>query len=134
MGEEPITHLLDTFKKYYTVEIDQSGGKYCDISLDYYYRHIWLDINMPNYVKYQLHKYQHKYPKLPVHFPYKAVPKQYGKDVQKPLHEYYSPNILEKQQLRIANIVGSMLYYGMSIDNALLKALNSISQQQNDAT
>ena len=58
-GEEHFDHLLDVIREEYQVEIDETGGLYCGIKLEWNYKKGHVDISMPGYVHKQLTKYGH---------------------------------------------------------------------------
>eukprot|EP00957_Ditylum_brightwellii_P000364 27847-Ditylum_brightwellii.AAC.2 len=89
---------------------------------------------MHKYIAEQIIKYAHPKPKIPQHYPFKALPSTFGKDSQKPTDHHIAPAVSKDDKLHILQIVGSLLYYGHAIDNTILKALNTIASQQNNAT
>eukprot|EP00957_Ditylum_brightwellii_P172498 13132867-Ditylum_brightwellii.AAC.1 len=68
------------------------------------------------------------------HSPFKALPPTFDKDSQKPTDHHMVLAVSKEAKLCILQIVGSLLYYWRAIDNTILKALNTISSQQNNAT
>ena len=80
VGTDHAQHLIDTLRKYYTVETDWTGSLYCGIQLKWNYdpptRH--LDISMPKYVVAKLHEFKHPNPAQPQHAPHPAPPVRYG--------------------------------------------------------
>jgi hypothetical protein len=56
---------IDALETEYTVSKDWTGGLYCGdtLKLDYANKHV--DLSMPGYIKYALHKYQHPMSKRP---------------------------------------------------------------------
>ena len=59
VGEQHFDHLIAAIKRDYTVEVDETGGLYCGISLDWNYAEGYVDISMPGYVLKQLTRYDH---------------------------------------------------------------------------
>ena len=89
---------------------------------------------MPGYVKQALLKFKHILPTTPEHSPYTHIRPSYGAKVQ-----YEEPcdssDLLPPREITlIQQIVGTILYYGIALDNTLLVELNDISQEQPNAT
>lgn len=130
VGREHLDHLLNAIKKDYKVEVDETGGLYCGITLEWNYKEKYVDISMPGYVQKQLTRYGHKPPSRKIFTPYDPGPIRYGKDSQKLPDPDDSPALDAAGKLRIQQIVGSFLYYGRATDTTILMALNELSGQQ----
>eukprot|EP00957_Ditylum_brightwellii_P148741 11324479-Ditylum_brightwellii.AAC.1 len=111
IGPPHLHHLINISKKYYAVEIDYQGSKYCGIDLEWGYNNRTLDASMSKYVPQTLHKYQHPQPKRPKHSPFPAPPKYYGKAAQIEDPDPISPLLPIAKQKNIQQIVGSFLFY-----------------------
>ena len=89
---------------------------------------------MPGYIKKALAKYLHEAPKKPQHSPYPVQPKKYGAAAQDPLPVNELQELEEKENRRIQQVVGTILYYARAVDMTVLAALSSITSQQAKAT
>jgi hypothetical protein len=78
IGEEHFHHLVDAIKEEYKVEIDETGGHYCGIKLDWDYDKGYVNISMPGYVHKQLTICSHVL-KRKTFSPYDPCPIHYGK-------------------------------------------------------
>ena len=65
------THLLDTLQGNYSITVDPSGSKYCDLTIKWNYPGDYIDISMPNSVRKALERFQHPMPPCPKHSPHK---------------------------------------------------------------
>ena len=133
VGEEHARHSESALKEHYEVSTDWTGSLYCGINLDWNYHKRYVELHMSRYIPEVLHKYQHHVPKRAQHSPYPAPLKQYGAKIQM-THIDDTPPITKEDRTRIQQIVGSLLYYGRSVDNTLLTALSSISSAQSKGT
>ena len=73
-------------------------------------------------------------PAKPVHSPYKAPRRVYGKAAKDTIKEDGSPKLDEKKVNLIQQVVGVCLYYGRAVDNTILVALSAIARKQAQAT
>ena len=67
-----------------------------------------------------LQKYLHESPTKPQHSPYIIAPKKYGKEAHNPLPPDESAPVSKEKIKRIQGIVGSLLFYAISIDSTFL--------------
>jgi hypothetical protein len=88
---------------------------------------------MPSYIETALTKYQHPKPAVPQHIPYKATTIHYGAKVQR-VDEDKSPPLTPDQIKCVHKIVGTLLYYGSTVDSTLLTALSAIAARQSNGT
>jgi hypothetical protein len=63
--EEHAQHFIDALETDYTVSKYWTDGLYCGITLKWDYKNKHVDLSMPGYIKYALHKYQHIMTKSP---------------------------------------------------------------------
>ena len=132
VGEEHLQHLITSLKKYYEIDIDYTGKKYCDITLDWDYQNRTVDASMPTFVPTKLKEFNHPHPLKPQHAPYPAAPR--FSNSQAPVAEDLFPSLNKEQTTRIQKIIGSFLYYGRAIDLTIIKALNTLATQQSAPT
>ena len=73
-------------------------------------------------------------PKLPQHAPHSWGKPTYGAHVQYAQDYDSSPLLLAKTINIVQQIVGTLLYYSISVDPTMLTALGSIAEQQSKGT
>jgi hypothetical protein len=88
---------------------------------------------MPGYIANALHNFQHKQPDRPQHAPYPARTPQYGATVQLTPVALDSPTLAPWGRKRIQQVVGTLLYYGRTIDGTIITAISSLASQQTTA-
>jgi hypothetical protein len=128
VGIEQLKHLIASLKKFYEIELDVTGAKYCGITLEWAYNNRTVDLSMPKYVPTKLKEFKHPHPGKPQHAPYPALPR--FTNSQKPVSEDDTELLPQEKITRIQQIVGSFLHYGRAIDITILKALNTLATQQ----
>ena len=76
-------------------------------------------------------KYKHEISKRPQHASYPSAPNKYGTVKQKPIKiddsKPSDPEVINCVQ----KIVGSILYYSISVDTTILMALSSLASKKN---
>jgi hypothetical protein len=130
---EHITHLMNSLKEHYTVAMDWDGLLFCDVNIDWNYPKRTITLNMPKYIPKALLKFQHPTPVSPQHQPYKHVPIKYRARIQKvdiDTSDPLSPDMIKC----IQDIIGTLLYYGCTVNPTLLTALSSIAERQANGT
>ena len=132
VGKEHFQHLTNALSGLYEITVDETGSKYLGMTLEWDYENRFVDISMPGYVKKALHRFQHAPTKVR-NSPYPAPIPQYGKKQQFTVEDDSSP-VSTVVQKKIQQIVGTFLYYALTIDLTMLVALGSIASQQNAPT
>ena len=89
---------------------------------------------MPEYMKHDLQKFQQLLPSRPEHSPYAHNSPIYGRSIQYSDPEDSSYLLPPSDCNLIQQILGTFLYYGITLDNNLLVDLNDISLEQSKAT
>ena len=128
-----LQHFITAISNHYKYHIDIQGKNYLGLTLDWHYSQGYVDISMPTYIYSLLKRLKHPPPKKPQYSPHDCAPITYLKKGQTHLATTpdTSPIITDKKIIkRIQSIIGSLLYYGRSIDNTILPALNSIAIHQ----
>eukprot|EP00957_Ditylum_brightwellii_P086796 6604971-Ditylum_brightwellii.AAC.1 len=113
----------------FTLVVDKFGMKYVGPP----HLHHLISI-LKNITPLKLTIKAHPQPKRSQHSPFLAPPKCYGKAAQIEEPSPISPLLPIAKQKCIQQIVGSLLFYCRGADSTITKALNSIGQQQNEAT
>ena len=88
---------------------------------------------MPNYVRKQLLKFNHKSPKQPQYAPHRWSLLSYGQKIQEVMEDQSTP--LDKPNIKkVQSIAGTFLYYGRAVDPTILPALTDIAAAQSAPT
>jgi hypothetical protein len=134
VGRENAQHLVDALASLYQVSTDWAGELYCGLTIDWNYSQDHVDISMPGYVENALHKFRHPQPEQPEDAPHIWNKPTYGASVQ------YAPQTDQQAQLPapeitiLQQIVGTLLYYSITVDPTMLVALGTIAANQSKAT
>ena len=132
IGNEHFNHLRDALRDLYEITIDMTGSKYLGMTIEWNYVDRYVDISMPGYVEKALHRFQHTHSKIQ-HAPHPAPTPQYGNPCQYVIDDTSKP-AKDGTKKEIQQIVGTFLYYALTIDLTMLVALGSIASQQNAPT
>jgi hypothetical protein len=133
-GREHADHLLQALQDLYTVTEDATGSLFSGLTIEWHYDKRYVDISMPMYIPALLHKFQHPMPRRRQDAPHAWVTPTYGAKIQYAANDDTSPRLSPKDITRIQQIVGTLLYYAVSVDPTLLVALGAISSTQAQAT
>ena len=82
---------------------------------------------MPKYLQTALHKFQYPAPKCPQYAPHSWAKPTYGVHVQYAPDDDSSPLLPSKTINLVQQIVGTLLYYSITVDTTMLTALRSIA-------
>jgi hypothetical protein len=133
-GKEHADHLIAALQSTYKITQDWTGGLYIGITLKWDYNNRTVKLSMPGYVKAALHKFQHPEPSRPQDSPYPWNAPRYGENSQDVFIPEFSPLLVQTDQTRLQQLVGTFLYYARALDNTMLMSLNALASQQNKAT
>ena len=127
-------HLINALRKLYEITIDWTGNLYCGLTLgwDYYNRRCTL--SMTGYIAKALHKLQHPLPTKPQHAPHAWNCPVYGATRQYAPDEDETSKLTPVTVTRVQEIVGTLLYYALAIDNTILGALGNLQVAQSQPT
>ena len=90
-----------------------------------------MDISIPVYVKYTLHKFQHPTPTMPQHSPHQWTEPKYGSTATQLTHSIYNSPALNKDEAsNVEEVVGTFFYYACAVDPEILVTLNTIAAEQ----
>ena len=89
---------------------------------------------MPGYIKSALHKFQHPLPDKPQHAPHTYNQPIYGATRQYAEDDADSPKLSPSSTKKVQEIVGTLLYYALAIDNTMLVALGDLASAQAQPT
>jgi hypothetical protein len=118
----------------YTVTEDPTGSLFLGLSIKWNYDDRFVDISMPKYIPDMLHKFQYRPSRRRQDAPHSWVTPTYGANIQYAANDDGSPILSPDKITKIQKIVGTLLYYAVSVDPMLLVALGSISSTQAKAT
>jgi hypothetical protein len=93
-----------------------------------------VDVYMPGYIKAALHKYQHDAPVLPEHAPHTWNPTIYGAKTQFMTGETSNPVLSDKDENKLEQLTGTLLYYDRAVDPTLIMPINVLTSEQSKAT
>ena len=134
VGQEHPDHLLAALREFYVVEKNDSGDKYCGITLDWDYRKRKVHLSMPGYSSEALQRFRHGATFNKQDQPHDHSIPMYGATIQyaKKLDE--SPKLNKQDKQFIQQVTGTFLYYARAVDSTMLVALSAIASQQSDPT
>ena len=89
---------------------------------------------MYGYIKAALHKFQHPLPDKAQHAPHSWNPPSYGATRQYANDENDSPKLTPSSVKEVQMIVGTLLYYALTLDNTMLVALGDLASAQSQPT
>jgi hypothetical protein len=127
-------HLMACIKKKYNISSDWNGTAYCGLTLEWDYKKRTVDLSMPGYIKYTLHKYQHPSPARPEHTPHTWNPPIYGAKTQFVSEITTSPALSDKDVNKLQQLTGTLLYYARAVDPTLIMPINVLASEQSNAT
>ena len=114
--------------------MDWNGSLLCRLHIQWDYTARTCDISMPDYLKEALHKFQHPKPPRPQNAPHVCKFPTYGAKIQYAEDNVHSPLLPPKSIHLVQQIVGTLLYYAISVDPNITVALVTLSSQQYKAT
>jgi hypothetical protein len=134
VGAEHAQHTISALETEYTFSKDWIGGLYCGITLNWDYANKNVDLSMPGYIKYALHKFQHPLPKRPQYAPHNWTVPAYGQRIQyAPLPDAAPPATAVEITRSQAN-VGTLLYNARVVDPTILVPFSALASQLFTAT
>ena len=134
--KEDSLHLLDALRSHYRITIDWSGTNYCGLTLDWSYNGGFVDISMSGYITKALERLNHKPKVYPQTSPHEHTPIKYMRKGEQQFAKPPDPTayLPPPERRHLQSIVGTLLYYGRSLDYSILPALNDISRDQSKPT
>jgi hypothetical protein len=130
VGEEHCDHLLAVLKEHYDVKVDETGGRYLGLTIDWDYAKRCVHLSMPDYVPDALHRFKRTRPTKLQHQPHPHVPPNYGAKTQYATNEVDAPEVSAEEKTYIQQVLGTFLYYARAVDCTMLVALGSIATEQ----
>ena len=123
-------HLIKCIQNVYPVPLESTGELYCEVSLDWDYKHKHVTLSMLGYVEGAMHEYQHKNPTKPLHEPHKWERPDYGAKKKWASNESNKPIITTEKRKYIQKLVGKFLYYEIAVELTMLMALGTLAPAQ----
>jgi hypothetical protein len=133
-GQEHADHLHSCIKDKYKCTYDKKGDLFCGITLNWNYRHRWVDLSMPGYVKKNLQRFQHIAPSTPQNSPHPYTTPVYSSKAPQMAETDDSPKLDKDQITHLQQIIGVFLYYARAIDSTILVTLSNLAAQQTQAS
>jgi Reverse transcriptase (RNA-dependent DNA polymerase) len=127
-------HLVASLRKHYTISVDETGSKYCGLTIDWDYENRVCEISMPGYIERALLRFQHPTPAEPEQSPHECPVPEYGKKTQYAPDPDLSPALDLSETKRVQEVLGMLLYYARAVDPMLLTAIGTLSSQQAKGT
>ena len=93
VSKKDADYLLTALRSVYDITVDLKGDLFCGLTLEWNYKHGYVDISMPFYVQKTLTKLNHIPSSTPQHAPHRWVPITYGKKIQNTQVEDISPSL-----------------------------------------
>jgi hypothetical protein len=128
------THLINALRDMYTISIDHTGSLYCGLTLDWDYAARHVDISMPDYIQQALHRFKHPLTAKPEDAPHHWTQPTYGAKTQFAAAEDASPTLPPSDIKHMQQVIGTLLYYALAIDNTMLVALGDLASAQTKGT
>ena len=129
-----VNYLINAVQYLYEIPIDWTGKLYCGLMLDWDYYKRRCTLSMPRYIHKTLHKFQHPLPTKPQHALHSWNQTIYGATWQYATDEDESPKLTPPHIKKVQEIVGTLLYYALAIDNTMLVALGDLASAQAQPT
>ena len=89
---------------------------------------------MPGYIPKALHQFQHEAPDTFTFTSHPYTPPRYGLKVQMAKMESTEPLLNKKDNTKVRQVVGKLLFYARAININILMGLNTVSSQQENVT
>ena len=118
-------HFINALREMYEITIDWIGKLYCGVTLGWDYYNRQCTLIMPGYIANALHKFHHPLPIKPQHAPHIWNCTVYGATQQYAPDEDETPKLTPATVTRVLEIIGTLLYYALAIDNTMLVALGT---------
>ena len=134
VGKENSDHLIQSLKKQYTVSMGWTGSLFCGLHIHWDYSERTCNISIPDYLKKSLHKFQQPKPPRSQNAPHAWKDPTYGTKIQYPEDANHYPLLPPKSIHLLQQIIGTLLYYTITINPTTLVALGTLSSQQSKAT
>ena len=131
-SSDDLHHFLAALGNHYKYHMDKEGRHYMGLTLDWHHAAGYVDVSMPGYIPKLLQRLQHPTPSRPEYSPHDHAPIKFPKKGERQLTPLPDDSHLldPKDTKRVQSIVGALLYYGRSLDNTILPALNDIAMYQ----
>jgi endonuclease I len=130
MSAKNTEHVMTSIKKKYDISSDWTGSAYCGSKIVWDYANVTVDLSTSDYIKADLHKYQHPAPTHAEHAPHKwnlpvnCAKTQYVEDRED------SPALSPKDANRPQQLGDTLLYYARVADPTLIVPVHFLASEQ----
>ncbi len=131
---EDAQHLINALKKDYTITVDWDATKCIGLTIKWDYKNQKVYAHMPGYLPKAFLQFNHLPPKKKQNSPHPHITPQYGAKTQYTADEDNSPFLNKEETKYIQAVAGTLLYYGLAVDNTILPALSAIATKQSKLT
>lgn len=129
-----VDHLFATLCQRYEIKVDETGSRYCGLTLQWDYQKRTCDVSLPRYVERALQRFVHPIPAKPEDSPYRWSRPDYGSRIQYAKDPDTTNPIDPVGKKFVQEVIGVFLFYARAVDLTMLPALNSLAAQQNKPT
>ena len=130
INKDDVTHLLTALQKDYDLDTDWEGTRYLGLMLDWDYKGKCVHLSMPGYIKKALFRFRHKASTKPQHQPHQHTVPTYCATIQYAKAADTSKVLSKEDKKYIQQVIGTLLYYGPTVDATILFALSSFASAQ----
>ena len=130
INKDDVTHLLTALQKDYDLDTDWEGTRYLGLMLDWDYKDKCVHLSMPGYIKKALFRFRHKASTKPQHQPHQHTVPTYCATIQYAKAADTSKVLSKEDKKYIQQVIGTLLYYGRTVDATILFALSSFASAQ----
>ena len=102
-------------QKYYKITTDWTGTNYLGFTIKWNYQDGQVEISIPYYIKKNLLKFHHSFPKRFKYAIHKWTEPVYGKTRQYAIEKYTDLLIHADETKIVQQIVGNLLYYARAM-------------------
>ena len=127
-------YLLTVLRKFYVVNKNEKGDKYCGITLDWDYDMRKVHLSMPGYCSEVLQRFRHDATDKKQDQPHQYSIPMYRATIQYAKKLDDSPILNKQDKLFIQQVAGTFLCHARAVDSTMLVALSTIAAQQSTPT
>ena len=118
---------MDAMQSKYTITEDWTGKHFLGLTLDWNHEAGNVTLSMPDYIPTELHHFKHPVNCPPKYTPSKFISPIYGKKFQYIKEDNNSPILLPSEIKQTQSVVGTLMYYGLALENKMLVHLGDLA-------
>ena len=134
IGRQHLDHIINALRDQYKITVDLTGNSYLGLTINWNYAQGYVNISMPDYIRKDLHEFQHLAPRRPTHSPSKWTAPAYGSRIQYEKTPDTSPPLDADGITHVQIVVRKLLYYALSIVNTALVTFGDLGRDQTRST